>query len=56
VIKIREKYKIISYDLSNLQLASCGIKINSEVPEVFQKNNLLSTAKILTTELTDFEV
>jgi hypothetical protein len=39
----REKYKINSCGLSDLQIAPYGIKIKSEVPQVCQKNNLLST-------------
>ena len=33
------------YDLPDLQLAHYGIKMNLEVPDICQKDNLLTTVK-----------
>jgi hypothetical protein len=44
--KIREKYKISPYGLLDLQFTPCGIKMNSKVPVVCRKNNLVLTVKL----------
>jgi hypothetical protein len=45
IIIIREKYKISSWGLLDLQFTPCGIKTNSKVPMVCKKNNLVPTVK-----------
>jgi hypothetical protein len=45
-LEIGKKCKISNNGLPDLQLALCGIKMNSEVFEVCQKNNLLPTVKL----------
>jgi hypothetical protein len=44
-IKFREKYKISSRGLLDLQFTPCGIKTNSKVHVVCKKNNLVHTIK-----------
>jgi hypothetical protein len=38
---LREKCKISPCGLLDLQLTHCGIKMNSKVPDICQKNNIV---------------